>query len=92
MIKDILKRCGGKEIGEFLTSLAVERKVSASTQNQALNALVFYTIKMKKPLEDFDFDLNEIVVRSGKGDNDRRTILPDLLIPQLRRQIEKAWL
>lgn len=32
----------GKEIAAFLTYLAVDRKVSASTQNQALNALVFY--------------------------------------------------
>jgi len=32
---------GVKEIAEFLTYLAVDRKVSASTQNQALNALVF---------------------------------------------------
>ena len=32
---------GGKEIADFLTNLAVERKVSASTQNQALNALIF---------------------------------------------------
>ena len=31
---------GGNEIVEFLTYLAVERKVSASTQNQALNVLV----------------------------------------------------
>jgi integron integrase len=32
---------GSREIQEFLTYLAVERNVSASTQNQALNALVF---------------------------------------------------
>ena len=32
---------GEKEIGEFLTHLARENNVSASTQNQALNALVF---------------------------------------------------
>lgn len=32
---------GGPEIEEFLTHLAVKRKVSASTQNQALNAIVF---------------------------------------------------
>ena len=138
---------GGKEIAEFLTYLAVERKVSASTQNQALNALVFLHKKVLKiPLDDFDFKharigkrlpvvfsrdeaqdvlsnlhgkfnlmasllygsglrlteclklrikdidfkLNEIIVRAGKGDNDRRTILPSLLIPQLKRQIEKA--
>lgn len=32
---------GGSEIEQFLTYLAVTRKVSSSTQNQALNALVF---------------------------------------------------
>jgi hypothetical protein len=32
---------GDREVGDFLTSLAVERKVSASTQNQALAALLF---------------------------------------------------
>ncbi|GAH18084.1 unnamed protein product, partial [marine sediment metagenome] len=44
---------GGKEIAEFLTYLAVERKVSASTQNQALNALVFLHKKVLKiPLDN----------------------------------------
>lgn len=32
---------GEKEINSFLTHLAVEKKVSASTQNQALSALLF---------------------------------------------------
>lgn len=138
---------GAKEIGEFLTHLAVERKVSASTQNQALNALAFlYKKVLKKPLElinfknarrgnrlpvvlnqeetlklisnlqgeyrlmasllyggglrlreclclrvkDIDFNLNEIIVRRGKGDHDRRTILPGELIPNLKTQIEKV--
>jgi len=140
---------GGKEIAKFLTHLAVERKVSASTQNQALNALVFlYKQVLKTPpdhfdfrrarigkrlpvvlsreetqrvishlrgefqlmasllygsglrltecmalrLKDIDFELQEIIVRGGKGDNDRRTILPGLLIPRLKIQIEKARL
>jgi len=140
---------GGTEIADFLTHLAVERKVSASTQNQALNALVFlYRKVLLIPLDNFDFkrakigkrlpvvlsrdethrvisnlrgefqlmasilyggglrlteclnlrvkdvdfDLNEMVVRGGKGDKDRRTILPSLLIPQLNIQIEKARL
>jgi len=30
-----------KEISEFLTTLAVEQDVAASTQNQALSALLF---------------------------------------------------
>ena len=141
------EKMGGKEIADFLTSLAVERKVSASTQNQALNALAFlYKKVLKIPLGDFefahakigkrlpvvlsreetqrvisnlqgefhlmasilyggglrlmeciqlrvkdiDFDLYEIIVRGGKGNNDRRTILPRSLIPQLMRQKEKA--
>jgi integrase len=46
----------GNEIAEFLTYLAVDRKVSASTQNQALNALVFlYKKVLKIPLDAFDF-------------------------------------
>ncbi len=140
---------GGREIAEFLSYLAIERKVSASTQNQALNALVFLYKQVLKislgnfeykyarigkriPLvlsrdeaqrlitglqgefhtmasllyggglrlseclnlrvKDLDFSLNEIVVRGGKGDNDRRTILPRSLLPQLRIQIEKVRL
>jgi hypothetical protein len=31
----------GKEIEEFLTHLAVDGNVAASTQNQALNAILF---------------------------------------------------
>jgi integron integrase len=138
---------GAKEIADFLTYLSVEREVSASTQNQALNALVFLYKKVQKvPLDeivfrpakignrlpvvlsrnevqeilsglhgefhlmasllygsglrlteclnlrvkDIDFELNEITVRAGKGDNDRRTILPFQLVQPLKRQIEKA--
>ncbi len=32
---------GEKKVEEFLTHLAVDKNVSASTQNQAMNALVF---------------------------------------------------
>ena len=138
---------GEREIGDFLTNLAVERKVSASTQNQALNALVFlYKKVLKIPLsnldfrnarigkrlpvvlsreethkvisnltgefhlmasilyggglrlteclnlrvKDLDFSLKVIIIRGGKGDNDRRTILPTSLIPQLNMQVKKA--
>jgi integron integrase len=42
-----------QEVVEFLTYLAVERNVSASTQNQALNALVFlYKRVLENPLGD----------------------------------------
>ena len=35
------KEMGGREVDAFLTHLAVEGHVSASTQNQALSALLF---------------------------------------------------
>ena len=141
------KDMGEKEISEFLTFLAVERKVSASTQNQALNALVFlykevlkiqlknFSFKYSKVenrvpvilsrnevkrilaelkgeaglmanilygcgvrlieclelrIKDVDFELNEIIVRDGKGNNDRSTVFPDLLKEHLQIQINKA--
>src|SRR5258708_27258993 len=42
---------GAEEVGAFLTDLAASRDLSASSQNQALNALVFlYHHVLKKPL------------------------------------------
>lgn len=46
-----LGELGAVEVGQFLTHLAVDRKVAASTQNQALNALVFlYKNVLERPL------------------------------------------
>ncbi len=141
---------GEIEIRNFLKYLACEKYVSSSTQNQALNAIIFlYTQVLHKPLgaigdvpraqrstrlpvvfshteinnilqhlqgtsklvvrllygtgmrllealrlrvHDVDFDNNYIVVRQGKGDKDRRTVLPASLIKELRLQIEKVKL
>ncbi len=35
------KEMGEKEIGEYLTYLAVQKKVAPSTQNQALNSIIY---------------------------------------------------
>ena len=49
------KEMGEREISDFLTFLAVKRKVSSSTQNQALCALVFlYKHVLKIELAEFD--------------------------------------
>lgn len=132
----------------FLTYLANERKVSSSTQNQALCALVFFTsqvlrqelgdldlvrpkrrrrlpvvltqsevrsifrqlpqgeprlvlallygtgMRLKEGLrvrvKDIDFQRKLVVVRSGKGDKDRITMLPEGLIPALRKQLARV--
>ena len=137
-----------RDVERFLTSLAVDGKVSASTQNQALAALVFlYDRVLGRPLglfanvvrakaskrlpvvltreevqavigemsgtpalvaallygsglrllealqlrvKDLDFARREIIVRGGKGDRDRRTMLPEVLISPLLRHLSKV--
>ena len=55
---------GARDVSEFLTHLAVKRNVAASTQNQALNALVFlYRHVLEQPLEGVD------AVRAKEPDN-----------------------
>ena len=45
---------GPKEVQTFLTHLAVDRNVSSSSQNQALNAIVFlYKHVLQMKLGDF---------------------------------------
>lgn len=133
------------EINEFLTYLAVEEHVSASTQTQALAALIFFyrnvvgyevgelggLIRARKSrhvpvvltrdevkavlgnldgdmsliaslmygtgmrlmeclrtrVQDIDFGRREVTVRSGKGGKDRTTMLPESLVPELRRHL-----
>ena len=137
---------GAPEITRFLTALAVEGKVAASTQNQALSALLFLyrevlgldvpwlddVVRARRPerlpvvlardevrailqrlegpsrlmaylmygagvrlleccrlrIQDIDFRRNEIVVRGGKGDKDRVTMLPAAVKLDLERQVE----
>jgi integron integrase len=138
----------GPAVEAFLTFLAVERRVSASTQNQALAAVLFlykhvYDVEigwidgivrarasdhlpvvlsrdevarvlgmmtgtewlicallygsgmrltecLQLRVKDVDFDYKHIVVRNGKGQKDRVTILPDRLVPQLQVQFERV--
>jgi integron integrase len=55
---------GGKEIEEFLTFLALKVNVSASTQNQALNSLLFlYRDVLDQTL---DFPINSVRARRSK--------------------------
>ena len=59
---------GEAEVGEFLTYLAVERNVAASTQNQALSAILFLDkIVLERPLKRGDN-----VLRAKKPSDCRR--------------------
>jgi integron integrase len=142
------KELGAAEVQAFLSHLAVERHVSASTQNQAKAALLFLykrVLEVDLPwldevvqakerrrlpvvlspgevrtlldqldgtmglvaallygtglrlleglrlrVKDLDFDRLEVTVRSGKGDKDRVTMLPERLVAPLRAHLAKA--
>jgi integron integrase len=139
---------GTVEVKEYLDFLAMEREVAASTQNQALNALVFFFknalhkpfgemdafVRAKRPqrlpevmtkeevqalfaqmegitalmaglmyggglrlmeclrlrVKDIDFARRQILVRDGKGQKDRITMLADRFSEPLKSQLERA--
>jgi integron integrase len=43
---------------------------------------------MRLRVKDMDFDNRQIIVRSGKGDNDRVTVLPESLIPEIKNILQ----
>ncbi|MGP1685262.1 MAG: integron integrase [Giesbergeria sp.] len=137
---------GGADVEAFLTHLAVDRQVSASTQNQAKAAILYLykqvlqielpwldeVVQAKTPkrlpvvlttrevrdlllhmhgttgliaqllygtgmrllealrlrVKDVEFARREIVIREGKGNKDRVTVLPENLILQLQLQLQ----
>ncbi len=141
------KDMANAEVEAFLTHLAVDLNVAASTQNQALSALLFLyrevlkkdlapvdSVRAKKPkrlptvlsreearkvigcmsgtyqlmakllygsglrlmecvrlrVKDVDFAQHQIVVRDGKGEQDRITMLPDSLIALLQEHLQRV--
>jgi integrase len=89
---------GAPEVTGFLTSLAVEGRVAASTQNQALSALLFLyrdVLEIDLPwleccrlrIQDVDLATNQLLVRGGKGDKDRMTMVPAMAKTELVRHL-----
>ena len=76
-----------EEVNKVIENLAGTKKIIAKVLygtglrlNEALSLRIL----------DIDFDRNEIIVRHGKGDKDRHVMLPQKLIPELKKQIEKV--
>jgi integron integrase len=69
------------EVGTFLTYLAVERKVSASTQTQALNALVFFFAQVLR------VDLGTVDTKTARVTPHLPTVLSRAEVPQVLRQL-----
>lgn len=77
-----------QDVAKFLTWLAVERKVSASTQNQALSALIFlYTVVLGRAMETF-----EGMVRAKRPANLPTVLSPDEVQATLRQLDGRHWL
>ena len=139
---------GEQKIEQFLTDLAVHKKIAPATQNQAMNALVFLYKKVLKVslyeeinavratkrtnvpvvltreevsriltvmegvpqliakilygsglrvmeavrirVQDIDYSMKHICVRSGKGAKDRITTFPGTIIPLLDNHLAKV--
>lgn len=139
---------GAAEVAAFLTHLAVDRQVSASTQNQAKSAILYLykeVLQVQLPwldevvqakaakrlpvvltptevrellmhmqgttgliarllygtgmrllealrlrVKDVEFARREILIREGKGNKDRVTVLPENLIADLQAQLQRA--
>jgi integrase len=71
------------KIEAFLTDLAVNGDSAAATQNRAMNALVFLEA-VRLRVQDIDFQMKQLTVRSGKGDRNRFTTFPATLTPLLQ--------
>ena len=140
---------GVEEINAFITHLVNQKKVAASTQNQAISAILFLyrnvlnikldetrltPIRPTRPkrvptvlsreeakkvianmdgiyklmaqimygsglrlmevirlrVKDLDFANRQILVRDGKGENDRVTMFPDILLEPLRLHLQQV--
>jgi len=74
----------------------VQQLLAAVTGEQQLVLRLLYGTGMRKMealrlrVKDVDFDRQLIVVREGKGNKDRITMLPSALIPDLQRQLAYA--
>ncbi len=143
------EKLGAEEIKNYLNYLSVDRHVSSSTQNQALQGILYlyknvlhkdigWIDEIKKSsrikhlpvvfskkevikildhlfgvqkliasllyggglrlsealrlrIKDIDFDYQQIVVRDGKGEKDRHTILPSSIIPELKKHLNEVY-
>ena len=75
---------GAPEITRFLTSLAVDGKVAASTRNQALSALLF----LYREVLEVDLPWLDDIVRATRPQRHQVTMLPAAVKTDLARHLE----
>jgi integron integrase len=83
-----------RTVPTVLSKDEVKRLLATLTGTPKLIAQVMYggglrvMETMRLRVKDIDFDNHQIIVRDGKGENDRFTILPDSLIDSMRIHLD----
>ena len=97
-MQDVVRAKRPRRLPVVLSRSEVDRLLGALDGQSRLMAALLYGTGMRVMectrlrIKDIDFERNEIVVREGKGDKDRRVPLPQALREDLRRAIERAHL
>lgn len=92
-LRDIIHARQKKRLPVILSRKEVMEVIGYLDGSKKVAAMILYGtgIRLGEVLNlrvmDIDFDLNEIIIRHGKGDKDRRVMLPKTLIPILQKQI-----
>ncbi len=87
-----------RRVPTVLTSNEVQRLFAYLDGTHGLMARLIYGAGMRLMecmrlrVKDIDFERSEIVVRQGKGDKDRVTMLPAALVPELRGHLARVKL
>jgi integron integrase len=95
-MQDVVRAKRPRRLPVVLSRGEVDRLLGAMDGSTRLMAALLYGTGMRLMecsrlrVKDVDFERNEIVVREGKGDKDRRVPLPRSLTDDLRRAIERA--
>ncbi|MDD5295471.1 MAG: integron integrase [Rhodocyclaceae bacterium] len=97
-LDDVVRAKPSRHLPVVLSRQEVERLMAALEGRHALMARLLYGTGMRLMecvrlrVKDVDFDRHEILVRSGKGDKDRVTMLPASLEGPLRDHIHRVRL
>lgn len=87
-----------KKVPVIFSSHEVNKVIDNLEGDQKLMAKLMYGAGLRVSeclrlrVKDLDFGLSQIVVRQGKGNKDRRTILPESLLSALQEQVERVRL
>ncbi len=85
-----------RRIPQVLTHDESEAIISKLRGKPKLMILIMYGAGLRQAeccslrVKDIDFGMREIIIRGGKGNKDRRSLLPGSIEPALRRQIERV--